>query len=68
VSFNNWDAVSHPLKRRPGRSNIHATTVPLSPGRHEYKFIVNGQWLCDPAYEHRVSSGLGTMNSVVEVV
>ncbi len=39
----------------------------LPPGRHEYKFVVDGQWWHDPAARENVLNQFGTLNSVVEV-
>jgi len=65
-SFNNWDPSSHPLSQRndPG---TQAVMVLLSLGRHEYKFIVDGQWLSDPFCVNAVPDGHGAENSVIEV-
>ncbi len=49
-------------------------TIPLPPGRHEYKFVVDGQWCCEPGCEAEyrgcakcVPNTLGTMNRFLEV-
>jgi len=39
----------------------------LTPGRHEYKFIVNGVWIHNPDAPENVPNCHGTLNSVVEV-
>jgi hypothetical protein len=39
----------------------------LPPGRHEYKFVVDGQWLPDPNAQANAFNAYGTLNSVVEV-
>src|SRR5438128_233495 len=42
-SFNNWD-----LKRTPMRKDPVAgwkATLALPPGRYEYRFVVDGQWM-----------------------
>ena len=43
------------------------TTIALAPGRYEYKFVVDGQWLPDPLAHENVWNQHGTLNSVVEV-
>jgi hypothetical protein len=43
------------------------TTVPLAPGRYQYKFLADGEWLLDPAAQQNVPNEYGSLNSVVEV-
>lgn len=45
-SFNEFGVVRHPLVR--GEEGIWELTLPLPPGRHTYKFKVDGEWLLDP--------------------
>jgi hypothetical protein len=42
-------------------------TIELPPGRHTYKYIVDGQWVPDPANPNAEPDGLGGVNSVREV-
>jgi hypothetical protein len=37
----------------------------LSPGVYQYRFIVDGVWMEDPANPDRVDNGLGGYNSIV---
>ncbi len=39
----------------------------LTPGPHEYKYIVDGQWVLDPHNLSTQKSGMGTENSLIEV-
>jgi hypothetical protein len=65
--FNNWDPTATPLERTP-TGGTWSVTVPLSPGRHEYSFVVDGkQWLPDPSAPLAPVDGLGAPNSVVLV-
>ena len=41
--------------------------VTLAPGRYEYKFMVDGAWIADPARAPEVLNAFGSTNSVVEV-
>ena len=43
--FNDWNPKSLPMKRTDGE---WIYTVHLSPGKHLYKFIVDGIWIVDP--------------------
>ncbi len=65
-SFNNWNAEAHPLTRKNG-NGAHSTTLLMPPGRHEYKFVVNGEWRVDPQCPESVPNGHGSRNSVIEV-
>lgn len=65
-SFNGWNPDAHVLIRRSG-NGTYAATLLLPVGRHEYKFLVNDEWRCDPAHTERVPNGHGTLNSVIEV-
>jgi 1,4-alpha-glucan branching enzyme len=63
--FNGWAANATPLKRN---ENGHwQTIVALAPGRYEYKFVVDGEWIPDPLAREHVWNSHGTLNSVVEV-
>ena len=72
-TFNDW---------KPDAALLHnhlpngqwTITLPLAPGHHEFKFIVDGQWCCEPGCEPGhwggpkcVPNGFGTMNRVLEV-
>lgn len=46
--FNGWSRTETPL-RATARAGVWAVSIPLTPGRHEYAFIVNGErWVADP--------------------
>ena len=71
-TFNGWDPAATPLTRRA--DGTWATNLDLPPGRHEYKFVIDGRWCCEPgcddpapACPHCVPNSFGTMNRVVEV-
>ena len=45
-SFNNWDGRANPMTRRSdGTWNL---VLSLPPGFYHYKFVVDGQWRCNP--------------------
>lgn len=71
-TFNDWNPSSHPLKRTGDGHWV--LTLDLSPGRYEYKFVIDGQWCCevgcDKAYDGCpgcVANQFGTMNRVLLV-
>ncbi|MFC1585255.1 isoamylase early set domain-containing protein [Fibrobacterota bacterium] len=63
-SFNSWDQEKNRLKYRDG---LYTSSLLLSPGRHEYKYVVDGEWLEDPESPESVPNAFGTRNSVVTV-
>jgi hypothetical protein len=60
--FNDWDATKAPLVRASG--GLWTITLPLSAGRHEYQFVVDGTWLPDPGAPVAGDDGFGRTNSV----
>jgi len=64
--FNDWDAAVTPM-RPVRRGEIWSVTMPLSPGRHRYAFLVDGErWLADPSAP-RAPDDFGAPSSVVTV-
>jgi hypothetical protein len=64
--FNEWTRGSTQLKRS-GAPGVWTVSVPLTPGRHEYAFIVNGsRWVADPL-AIKSSDDFGTESSVIRI-
>ena len=63
--FNEWDIKKHPMKKN--KRGIWNKIVMLSPGTHEYKFIVEGEWWHDPNNDQTCYNEHGTLNSVITV-
>lgn len=64
-TFNGWD-----LKRTPLHKEANGnwkTTLWLPPGRYEYRFMADGQWLSDPKAKESVPNAFGSTNSVLVV-
>ncbi len=61
--FNGWDPQSEPMAKRSGQ---FTKSIKLAPGKHQYKFIVDGKWMADPAAPMEVSP-LGSTNNVIYV-
>lgn len=53
-TFNSWSDQSTPLIKQ-GKSWV--ATVEMEPGRHEYKFIVDGKWITDPSNPETTGAG-----------
>jgi 1,4-alpha-glucan branching enzyme len=64
--FNQWAPQSLRMIRRDGSGRWEKRLI-LLPGRYEYKFVVDGQWMCDPHAPAEVRNPYGSINSVVEV-
>lgn len=65
-TFNGWSDDEHVLKHS-ARSGFFQDTLTLSPGRYEYKFVVDGTWIADPACPDWVPNEHGSLNSVILV-
>ena len=63
--FNGWASNATPMKRDD--AGLWETTLALVPGRHEYKFVVDGNWKHDPLAHVNVWNQNGTLNSVAQV-
>lgn len=64
-SFNNWDTNS--LTAKKSTAGMWSVKLSLKPGRHEYKFLVDGNWINDPGCKGCVPNSFGSQNCVVEV-
>ena len=60
--FNNWDTQPSPMHKGP--DGIWRLSVPLGPGRYEYRFYADGVWQDDPSAQQRAANALGTQNCV----
>jgi 1,4-alpha-glucan branching enzyme len=49
------------------RDGSWTATVPLEPGVHEYRFLVDGQWRDDETCRSRKPNAFGAQNCVREV-
>lgn len=63
-TFNRWDSGKNPMKDNPS-SGHYTTVIAVPPGKHEYKFVINGEWCVDPNCAERVPNGHGSLNSVL---
>jgi 1,4-alpha-glucan branching enzyme len=64
-SFNQWKPDQTPLMLKSDGRWVGDLSVP--PGRHEYLFVVDGQWLPDPNARETVQNPFGGRNSVLTV-
>jgi hypothetical protein len=64
--FNDWDGGATPMQAAKSGA-LWSVTVPLTPGRYRYAFLINGtRWLADPAAP-RVQDDFDAPSSVVTV-
>ena len=63
---NQWSAVSLRMIRH-GASEHWEKRLTLAPGRHQYKFVVDGEWIHDPEAAENVPNQHGSLNSIMEV-
>ncbi len=65
--FNDWNVAATQLVREEG-GGVWAVTVPLTPGRYRYSFLVDGEtWLRDPQAARTVEDEFGRPNSVLTI-
>lgn len=64
-SFNNWKPETAPLV--PTDNGRWVGDLVIKPGRYEYLFVVDGQWLPDPKAKESVKNPFGGLNSILGV-
>lgn len=64
-SFNDWSPERAPLVSKGNGRWV--TDLTLKPGRHEYLFVVDGQWIPDPNARESVQNPFGGRNSILGV-
>ena len=64
-TFNNWVAGRNPLRK--GNDGLWRGRVSVPAGRHEYRFVADGEWISDPKAAEAVPNPHGSSNSVLEV-
>ena len=65
-TFNNWKVEEKQLKD-PKSNGHYRTTLMLPRGKHEYKFVIDGDWHADPECPHWAPNDYGSLNSVIHV-
>lgn len=63
--FTQWSYEGHVLQR--GDDGVWSTVLALGPGRHEYRFIIDGVWVKDPNNPESVTNEFGQENSLIAV-
>ena len=60
--FNDWNPKRHPMKT--DGNGVWNKTVIIPPGKYEYKFLIDGNWIEDPQNDRTCLNCFGTLNSV----
>jgi 1,4-alpha-glucan branching enzyme len=63
--FNQWSIGAAPMKRR--HDGQWETVLELAPGRYQYKFVIDGEWMPDPTARENIPNPHGSLNSVITV-
>jgi 1,4-alpha-glucan branching enzyme len=63
--FNAWDPSVNPLKK--SSKGVWKVNLKLSPGRYEYRFLVDGTWQNDPQCSAHVANPFGGKNCLIIV-
>jgi 1,4-alpha-glucan branching enzyme len=63
--FNNWDTMSHPMKK--DKKGVWKASLNLVPGAYQYNFYVDGEWQNDPNCDECVENPFGTLNCVKKI-
>lgn len=62
-AFKDWQPI--PMKKQ--KDGRFAVEVALPAGKHEYKFVLGGEWITDPDHDRCAPNPYGSLNSVVQV-
>lgn len=65
-SFNAWSDATHVMMRNE-RLGVYELLVPMAPGRHEYRLVIDGRWTHDGFNGDTISNQFGEQNSVLHV-
>jgi len=63
--FTHWG--KHPISLRKNPDGVWFVAVDLEPGRHRYRFLVDGEWADDPDCTLRLPNPYGTEDAIREV-
>ena len=60
--FTDWEQA--PVALRKAKDGVWKKTLALPPGAHEYRLLVDGQWVDDPQCTSRRPNAFGSENCV----
>ncbi len=64
--FNNWKTAEDYRLSRLGDGKWEKK-LGLNPGRHKYKFVIDGEWVSDSQNNEREQNSFGTFDSVINL-
>lgn len=65
-SFNDWDPNAKRMTKS-SKDGTYRAKMQLEPGQHEYKFVIDGQWVADTNGAASAVNEHGTLNNIVVV-
>lgn len=65
-TFNGWSATAHPLTLNRALG-VYERCIPIPPGEHEYRLVIDGRWTNDPFNPTRVDNHQGSFNTGLTV-
>ena len=63
--FTQWQ--KNPVSLKKQADGIWRVIVPLAPGEHRYRFLVDGEWRDDPECKLHTPNPFGSQDSVIRV-
>ena len=63
--FTHWQ--QRGISMHKGKDGVWTATASLPPGKHTYRFIVDGEWRDDPECTLRVPNSYGGQNMVRQI-
>ena len=63
--FTDWDRGAITMSKG-GRSGEWTASIRVTPGEHQYRFLLDGNWYTDPTTEH-ANNSFGSENSILRV-
>ncbi len=64
--FTGW-SVDEGVHLKQRRDGCWTAALSVTPGEHQYRLVVDGQWRNNPGAERRVANGFGSENDVIVV-
>jgi hypothetical protein len=66
-TFNNWNPEAGNMVPSENNGHFWRLRLPMAPGRHEYRLVVDGRWAADPANPVTARNEFGEFNSVIDL-
>jgi chromosome partitioning protein len=64
--LNGWSATAHRMRYNPAIMS-HEICIPMPPGDHRYRLVVDGQWIRDPNNPRSDTNPFGQLDSIITV-